>query len=72
MPPKSHSTVQGQAWDQIAKSRLGSEFQMHKLLEQNWQSRAVLLFSGDKTVSLPENAAPTAKSPTQSVPPWKR
>lgn len=69
---KTLTTTQGQAWDQLAKERLGTEFSMHKLLSANWQSRGVLLFSGDIAVTVPEQAAEAAKSPVASVPPWKR
>jgi hypothetical protein len=66
------TTVQGQAWDQLAKARLGTEFSMHKLLAANFKSRGVLLFSGDVSVNVPATEAEAAKSPTESLPPWKR
>lgn len=66
------TTVQGQAWDQIAREKLGSEFSMHTLLAANWKNRGVVLFSGDIPVTVPTAEAEAAKSPAQSVPPWKR
>ena len=66
------TTTQGLAWDQIAKEKLGSEFAMHKLLAANWQSRGVLLFSGDIPVTIPAAEVEAAKNPVRSIPPWKR
>jgi len=68
--PNKTVTTQGLAWDQIAKKKLGGEFQMHRLLAENWKARGVLLFSGDIEVDLPAGVG--AQSPVQSLPPWKK
>lgn len=67
-----HITVQGVAWDQIARERLGSEYAMHEIIARNLHLRGTLLFSGDIAVSVPEKTAETAKPPTESLPPWER
>lgn len=66
------TTTQGQAWDQVAREKLGTEFSMHKLLDANWKNRGVMLFSGDIPVTVPAAEAEAATSPAKSVPPWKR
>lgn len=65
-------TVQGLAWDQIAKNKLGSEYAMHKVIAANLKARGVLLFSGDIEVAIPQTDEPRAKTPTESLPPWER
>lgn len=70
--PQKTSTIQGQAWDQIAKDRLGGEYAMHELLKANWQARGVLLFSGDIPLTVPDLPETQKKAATQSLPPWKR
>ena len=66
------TTTQGQAWDQLARERLGSEFAMHKLLAANWAGRGVLLFSGDIRLTVPEQDGQPEKNIRHSLPPWKR
>ena len=70
--PDTISTVQGQAWDMIAKDRLGGEFTMHRLMAENIDAMGVLLFSGDITLTLPDIQAREVKPLIESLPPWKR
>ena len=62
-------TVQGQAWDQIARDNYGSEARMDTLLSGNVDEADVLLFSGETSVRLPGEAKPAS---VRSTPPWER
>lgn len=68
MERKPFTTTQGQAWDQVALERLGSEKQMSALLPVNPDEMDALLFSGEVSVAVPEVKPLAAKS----LPPWKR
>ncbi len=48
-------TIQGEAWDILAKSKYGSEYEMHTLLAENPACLDTLLFSGNIPVNVPEN-----------------
>lgn len=61
-------TTQGQAWDQIALDRLGSEKQMASLLPRNTDEMDALLFAGEVELAIPKVVRPAAKS----LPPWER
>ena len=63
------STVQSHAWDQIARERLGAEMSMSALLSVNPQARGVLLFFGERRVTLLAAAEKNARS---APPPWKK
>lgn len=56
-------TIQGEAWDSIAKSKYGSEYEMHTLSAENPAMLDVLLFSGNKEINMPEKAKTTIKIP---------
>ena len=61
-------TVQGQAWDQIALARYGSEKQMGVLLPANEEEIDALLFEGGVALEIPEVKPLRVKS----IPPWEK
>lgn len=60
---QTKKTIQGEAWDSIAKSKYGSEYEMHTLLAENPAMLDVLLFSGNKEIILLEKPKTTIKIP---------
>ncbi len=56
-------TIQGEAWDILAKSKYGSEYEMHTLLAENPSCLDTLLFSGNIPVNVPEKEKTTVKIP---------
>lgn len=60
---QTKKTIQGEAWDSIAKSKYGSEYEMHTLLAENPAMLDVLLFSGNKEITLPDKPKTTIKIP---------
>lgn len=60
---------QGEAWDQIALSRLSGERQMGDVLALNVDELDALLLSGETRVSVPEQAADER---VRNLPPWER
>ncbi len=68
---RSYVTKQGDTWDIIAKAQLGSEFQMHQLIELNFKYRDILIFSSGIELNIPDvNPRPSTNS--EQLPPWKR
>lgn len=65
----TRKTVQGEAWDQIAKTEWGDEKLMHHLLEANPDLMDVVLFSGNDTIVIPEVS--TEEIVGLNLPPWK-
>jgi len=63
-----HVTAQGDMWDSIAYTQLGSIAHTDKLMELNQQYLAYYIFPAGITLELPDIVA---ESPT-SLPPWKR
>ena len=55
--PSEYVSRQGEAWDQIALSRLSGEHQMGDVLALNIDELDALLLSGETRVSVPEQAA---------------
>ena len=66
--PNREITVQGQAWDQVALKRYGSEKQMGSLLPANVDEIDALLFEGGIALEIPAIEPLRVKS----VPPWGR
>ena len=66
--PNREITVQGQAWDQVALKRYGSEKQMGSLLPANVDEIDALLFEGGIALEIPAIEPLRVKS----VPPWER
>lgn len=67
--PNSITTVQGQAWDQIAKSRYGAETQMSALLANNVEESDALFLSGDAAVTVPGASTPAR---VRTLAPWEK
>lgn len=56
-------TVQGEAWDLIAKKKYGSEYDMHVLLAENPDCLDTLFFSGNKEIRIPKKEKTAVKIP---------
>lgn len=56
-------TIQGEAWDILAKKEYGSEYDMQALLEENPACLDTLVFSGNKEISMPDKERTTIKIP---------
>lgn len=65
-------TIQGQAWDQVAKAFYGSEKLMDRLVASNIDDADVLLFSGGMPLGLPDVDAREARRATVQAAPWER
>ena len=70
----SHSirTIQGHAWDQIAREAWGSELLMDRLTAGNADEADVLLFSGNTALDVPEVSAADARRASVQPAPWER
>ncbi len=67
--PSEKTTMQGQAWDQLAKDLYGAEVQFGVLLPENTDEMDVLLFGGDVRVTAPDVSSAGTVS---SLPPWEK
>ncbi len=68
---RSYVTKQGDTWDLIAKSQLGSEYLMHNLIALNFKYRDILIFSSGTVLNIPDvKYTPSINS--EQLPPWKR
>lgn len=56
-------TIQGEAWDIIAKNKYGSEYEMHSLLAENSDVLDTLFFSGNTEIIIPEKEKTAVKIP---------
>lgn len=56
-------TIQGEAWDLIAKNKYGSEYEMHALLAENPAVLDTLFFSGNTEINMPEKEKTAIKIP---------
>lgn len=65
----TYTTKQGDMWDSIARSQLGSEKYMDKLISANRQLSHVLVFSAGVVLTIPDVDTSTAKA---NLPPWKK
>ncbi len=65
-------TIQGQAWDQIAREAWGSELLMSRLTADNVDDADVLLFSGNTMLDVPEVSAADARRASVQPAPWER
>ena len=65
---KTYTTVQGDMWDSIAFTQLGSEADTDRLMNLNRQYRMVHTFPAGIVLTLPE---PERKI-RDTLPPWKR
>lgn len=65
---KTYTTVQGDMWDSIAYSQLGSEAYTDKLINLNQQYREFYTFPAGVVLILPDIDEPAGNS----LPPWKQ
>ncbi len=67
--PSTYKTSQGDAWDSIARTVLGSEHLLHLLLDANPAHRSTLIFSAGVVLQIPDVSAVNVETVT---PPWRR
>jgi len=65
---KTYTTVQGDMWDAIAYTQLGSTNHKDKLMMANLQYRKYFTFPAGIVLILPE----IPKDISSSLPPWKK
>ena len=65
---KTYTTVQGDMWDSIAFTQLGSEAYTDRLMNLNRQYRMYHTFAAGVVLVLPERS----KKILATLPPWKR
>lgn len=65
---KTYTTVQGDMWDSVAFSQLGSTAYTDKLMNLNTRYREYYIFPAGITLALPEAVADV----DASLPPWKQ
>lgn len=65
---KTYTTVQGDMWDSIAFSQLGSVDHTDKLMNANLQYREIYIFPAGIVLNIPE----VKESVSSSLPPWKK
>ena len=65
---KFYTTVQGDMWDSIAYTQLGSVSHTDKLMNANLQYREIYLFPAGIVLTLPE----VKEQASRSLPPWKK
>lgn len=65
---KIYTTIQGDMWDSIAFSQLGSVSYTDKLMNLNRQFRAYYTFPAGITLILPD----AVEAVPANLPPWKR
>ncbi len=70
--PNNIRTIQGQAWDQLARASYGSEKLMHHLLSSNTDNADVLLFSGNTPLEVPDVGADETRRAAVQPAPWER
>jgi len=63
----SYTTRQGDMWDAIALTRMGSEMHMARLIAANPEHRETVVFSAGIELVIPE----TEKRTETVLPPWK-
>lgn len=68
--PKTYVTTQGDMWDLIAFTQMGSETYMHLLIEANPQYREMVIFPANVALTIPD--VPAAATTATNLPPWKR
>lgn len=66
---RTYITVQGDMWDSIAYTQLGSTSHTDKLINANLRYREYYIFPAGIVLTLPEVSEAEAES---SLPPWKQ
>ena len=70
MAADTHTTLQGETWDSIAKALWGEERLMHLLVAENPDHQGVAVFSSGVVLRVPDV---TAEDLVQAdLPPWKK
>ncbi len=65
---KTYTTLQGDMWDSIAYSQLGSTDHTDRLMNANLRYREIYIFPAGIVLTLPE----IRNEPGETLPPWKR
>lgn len=65
---RTYKTVQGDMWDSISFTQLGSVSHTDKLMNSNRQYREYYIFPAGIVLTLPEITPDTA----DNLPPWKQ
>ena len=68
---RTYTTVQGDMWDSIAYSQLGSVAHTDLLMRQNIQYHDIYIFPAGIVLNLPDVDA-TTDSTVDALPPWKQ
>lgn len=66
----TYVTVQGDCWDNIAKTVYGSETAMDALLRANPEQLGVAVFGAGVVLQVPD--LPAAAQPSAGLPPWRQ
>ena len=69
---KTYITAQGDTWDYIAYTQLGSGWLAHKLHECNFYLLDYIVFPAGIKVHIPDVDDDEADSTQDSLPPWRR
>ena len=69
---KTYVTQQGDTWDSIAFSEMGSEELTHLLVMANADMRRMMIFPSGVTLTVPDVPEGAAVTAGDSLPPWKR
>lgn len=65
---RTYKTVSGDMWDTVAKSQMGGERYMSKLMEANPDHVPLVIFPAGIVLNIPDVEIPTPAI----LPPWKR
>lgn len=68
----TYTTKQGDTWDSIAFSQMGSEEYSHLLVMANLAHRGMMIFPAGVTLTVPAVPEGMAASAGDNLPPWKR
>lgn len=67
----TYTTTQGDVWDWIAYTQLGSESYAPKLMANNYQYRDVQVFSAGVVLELPEITDEERNNNQANLSPWR-
>lgn len=65
---KTYTTVQGDMWDSVAQTQMGSAAYADRLMLANLRYLEYYIFPAGVELTIPETAAPVS----DAAPPWKR
>ncbi len=66
---RTHTTTQGQMWDQVALDHLRTEMAMADVARANVNHADSLAFAGETRLAVPDAAT---VQPARTLPPWER